>query len=136
MEKFVKMLLALKLYIKQYHWLAKGYDNHILADKLEEELDEYIDEAAELFTIKSEDLSGIYAANILGSASEHLKDFYSGEDMKLYFPNLISLIVEILDFCSTFKGEGVLQAGYGDYVGRLSNLLLKKLYLLEIQRKK
>lgn len=136
MEKLAVMLLALKLYIKEYHWLAKGYENHILADKLEEDIDEYIDEAAELFTLNNEDLSGIYGKNLLKQASEHIADCYSGPEMKLYFPNLISLVVEILEYCKTYTTTDVLEKGYSDYVGRLSNMMLKKLYLIGIQRSK
>ena len=137
MNKFASMLLALKMYIKQYHWLSKGYENHILADKLEESLDEYIDEAAELFVLRGKYLDDISGLNILVDAKQFIGGYYIGQDMNNMLRDIVSIIKEILILAQSFGvEEEILKDGYGDYISRLSNLLLKKLYLLDVQLKK
>lgn len=83
MNKFVIMLLAFKMYVKQFHWLAKGYENHILADKLEDEIDDYIDEAAELYNVNNDAPDNLYAKYILEGAENFLNTYslYRGKEM-------------------------------------------------------
>lgn len=139
MSRFVSMLLAFKMYVKQYHWLARGYENHILADKLEEDLDDYIDEAAELYNVNNDTQDNLYAKVILDYSSNWLNGagIYKGTDMKLHLDTLLKLAGQIIEECATNTGaEGAVKQAYGDYYSRLSNLMVKKCYLIYIQQRK
>lgn len=139
MNKFIVQLLAFKMYVKQFHWLAKGYENHILADKLEEDLDDYIDEAAELYNVNNDTPDSMYAKNILDGASNYLNSasVYRGEDMNLHIDSMLKMAGQIIEDCSVNPGaEGVVKQAYSDYYSRLSNLMVKKCYLLYIQHRK
>lgn len=140
MNRMIVLLLAFKMYVKQFHWLAKGYENHILADKLEEDLDDYIDEAAELYNVNSEFRDSLYAKNLLEFASNYLKNqigAYTGSDMNLHIDSMLKMAGQIIEDCSANPGaEGVVKQAYSDYYSRLSNLMVKKCYLLYIQQRK
>lgn len=69
MQSILIILIALKQYIKQYHWQAKSYQEHILADKLEEGLEDYIDEVAELSVVIDLSDESLKANMLLGKAS-------------------------------------------------------------------
>ena len=129
------MLLGLKMYIKQYHWLAVGYENHILADKLEEELDDYIDEAAELFAVSSEDVHSLDAYQVLDRAKAFVQSNVTADDMVDIRAAIIKQMTAILSYCKSDLGQPELKQAFGDYTGRLSNLLVRKLYLIDIQNK-
>lgn len=136
MDKFVSMLLGLKMFVKQYHWLAKGYENHILADKLEEELDDYIDEAAELFAVSSEETHALDAYQVLERAKSFVQETKVVPDtMEDLRGSMIKIITSIMSYCRQDMGNNELKQPFGDYTGRLSNLLLRKLYLLDVQGK-
>ena len=136
MDKFVSMLLGLKMLVKQYHWLARGYENHILADKLEEELDDYADEAAELFVVSSEGTNALDAKIVLGRAQSFIEaEKTNVDDMESLRASLIRVMTSIISYCGNEMPQEELKQPFGDYLGRLSNLLLRKLYLLDIQNK-
>ena len=123
------------MYVKQYHWLAKGYDEHILADKLEDELDNYIDEAAELFAVTHNDLMFLMSEQVLGNAHTFVTENTDIKKPDLH--NLINLITLVMLNCKTVAAEdNDFKQAVSDYTGRLSNLLLRKLYLIEVQIKK
>lgn len=128
------MLLGLKMYVKQYHWLAKGYLEHILADKLEEELDDYIDEAAELYAVSHNNLISLTSAQTLGNAHSFIIE--NTDDKKSELDNLINLITLVMMNCKVVAEEdNDFKQPIGDYLGRLSNLLMRKLYLIDVQMK-
>ena len=133
MEKFVYMLLGLKMTIKQYHWLAKGYDEHILADKLEEELDDYMDEAAELSLVVTDKFADFYSRHILEEAKEFVERTVDDNGDLIA---IAGLITTIMGECRKPVEEDVVKQPFGDYLGRLSNLLMRKLYLIEVQQRK
>ena len=134
MEKLVYMLLGLKMTVKQYHWLAKGYDEHILADKLEEELDDYMDEAAELSLVVTDKFADFHSKNILEKAKNFVDEVIVVEEDYLF--SIAGIITTIMGECRKPVEEDLLKQPYGDYLGRLSNLLMRKLYLIDIQQKK
>lgn len=140
MGALLSLLLGFKMYVKQYHWLARGYENHILADELEKELDDYIDEAAELHNINDDTQDGdqmLLATHILFSASNVVGDKYRGNDMNLTLDSLLQLAGSIIEECSLKPGaEGATEQAFGDYYGRLSNLMVRKCYLINLQRRK
>jgi hypothetical protein len=134
MEKFVYMLLALRMTIKQYHWLAKGYEEHILADRLEEELDDYMDEAAELSLVVTDKFADFYSKNVLEKARKFIDEVAVLEGDNLF--TISGLITTIMGECRKPVEEDLLKQPFGDYLGRLSNLLMRKLYLIDIQNKR
>lgn len=139
MNKFVYMLLAFKMYVKQYHWLSAGYENHILADKLEEDLDDYIDEAAEFYNVNNDNPDPLFAKHILDESSNLLNasKIYNGSDMSQYLNSLLSFASEIIEECYKTPGaEGPVAQAYSDYYSRLSSLMVKKCYLINLQNRR
>lgn len=134
MERLVYMLLGLKMTVKQYHWLAKGYEEHILADRLEEDLDDYLDEAAELSLVVSDKSEPYTSKYILEKAKEFVDNTYVEGTGDLFL--ISGIITTIMGECRKPVEEDVLKQPFGDYLGRLSNLLMRKLYLIDIQNKK
>lgn len=133
MEKFVYMLLGLKMTIKQYHWLAKGYEEHILADRLEEDLDDYLDEAAELSVVITDDFANFSSIHILEEAKNFVNRIVVDESGDLIA--ISGIITTIMAECRKPVGDDSLKQPFGDYLGRLSNLLMRKLYLIDVQNK-
>ena len=125
MEKILFTLIALKQYIKQYHWQAKSYQEHILADKLEEDLEDYIDEVAELSLVT--ETPNVEAKHLLGEATS----FLNGKD-KADLSTLGELFAELLEELQSVN-EQVKLLGIADLTGRLSNSVLRKLYLIKLQ---
>lgn len=136
MKELLSNLIALKQYIKQYHWLAAGYENHILADKLEEDLDGQIDELAELMIASGEEENIFYAKNIFSDASIAVDNVYAGRGMDEMLKNLAGLFARVLELAKKPVADEMLSLAFGDFCGRLSNSVLRKLYLIQIQLKK
>ena len=132
MKELLFNLIGLKQYIKQYHWLAKGYDNHILADRLEEGLEEQIDELAELLLAIDEN-NNVSADYLLREAANKVP---SGQiaDMHVILQNIANMCGVILGICKdNHSGNELAELAFSDYLGRLSNSLVRKLYLIQIQ---
>lgn len=132
MKELLYNLIGLKQYIKQYHWLAKGYDNHILADRLEEGLEEQIDELAELL-LAIDETTNVSADYLLREASNKVP---SGQiaDMHVILQNIANMCGVILGICkNNHSGNELAELAFSDYLGRLSNSLVRKLYLIQIQ---
>ena len=133
MRDILIYLIALKQYIKQYHWLAKGYENHILADKLEDGLETEIDELAELILATDEN-TNIMASELLQAASEKILPSAQSGEMKQILQSIATMSGQILGMCKNTKPANELaELAFADYLGRLSNSLLRKLYLIQIQ---
>ena len=128
MHKLLVILIALKQFIKQYHWQAKSYQEHILADKLEEGLEDYIDEVAEISVVV--DFEEKLEANLLlGEASLYLKDKGTA-DLDTMVKILGDLEKELV-----YTNDRAKLLGISDLTGRLSNSLLRKIYLIQLQLK-
>lgn len=144
MKNLLQTLIGLKQYIKQYHWLAKGYENHILADKLEDGLEEQIDELAELGLASFSEDSDFYAKDLLSGAGTTLENAYTGTDMTETLKAIAGLFGNILTLSKQTQeelkdhltGQNLAELAFSDYLGRLSNSALRKLYLIQIQLNK
>lgn len=144
MKELLYNLIGLKQYIKQYHWLAKGYDNHILADKLEDGLEEQIDELAELGLASFSEDADFYAKDLLAGANTMIENSYTGTDMNEtlkaiagLFGNVLTLSKQTQDELKEhLTGQNIADLAFSDYLGRLSNSALVKLYLIQIQLNK
>lgn len=128
MHKVLVILIAIKQFIKQYHWQASSYQEHILADKLEEDLEDYIDEVAELSVLAENDDRKLEAKLLLGEATNFLNG--KGNATLLNIANAFSELAEELHQLSA-KTEYI---GLNDLYGRLSNLILRKIYLIQLQK--
>ena len=136
MTELLKTLIGLKQYIKQYHWLAAGYENHIFADKLEDDLDAQIDELAELLLASGEEDNAFYAKNLLKDATIAVDDIYTGDGMEEMLKALVGLFGRVLSLAKQPIEDEMLETAFADFRGRLSNSVLRKLYLIQIQLKK
>lgn len=127
MKDILVTLIALKQYIKQYHWQAKSYQEHILADKLEEDLEDYIDETAELSVVVEQTDEHLQAGKLLDEASTILPE---GADSTLR--QIALLLVALNDNLKDSKPK-VGEMGVEDLFSRLSNSILRKIYLIHLQ---
>ena len=133
MKELLYNLIGLKQYIKQYHWLAKGYDNHILADKLEDDLDEQIDELAELLLAIDEN-TNVSADYLLREATTRIPQTGLHPEMHVILQNIANMCGVILGICKdNHSGNELAELAFSDYVGRLSNSIVRKLYLIQLQ---
>lgn len=127
MEKILVALIAIKQAIKQYHWQTNSYQTHILADKLEEGLEDYIDEVAELSVLTQPNDRHLEAKNLLEKSSNFLtKVGY------LQLIDILELFGKLQDAITTYN-DTTEDIGLKDLCGRLSNTLLRKAYLIQLQ---
>lgn len=129
MKDILVTLIALKQYIKQYHWQAKSYQEHILADKLEEGLEDYIDETAELSVVVEQTDEHLQAGKLLAEAASILPE---GADSTLR--QIALLLVALNDKLKELKPK-VGEMGVEDLFSRLSNSILRKIYLIHLQER-
>lgn len=129
MQEILILLIAIKQYIKQYHWQAKSYQEHILADKLEEDLEDYIDEVAELSIVAELSEKQVKAKDLLDKAAQCL-----GNEDKVDLLSIMNLFVSLSDEVNAFE-EKAEALGLKDLCGRLSNTILRKIYLIHLQDK-
>lgn len=126
MEDILIILIAIKQAVKQYHWNAKTYQEHLLGERLLEDIEDYIDEVAEISKVNQED-PNLSAKFLLGEASDILenKDY---DDIK----NIGNLFYALLQELNAQEEKAVI-IGIKDIYSRLSNATLRKLYLINTQ---
>ena len=129
MKEILVTLIALKQYIKQYHWQAKSYQEHILADKLEEGIEDYIDETAELSVVVEQTDEHLQAGKLLAGAATILPE---GADSTLR--QIALLLVALNDNLKELKPKAG-EMGVEDLFSRLSNSILRKIYLIHLQER-
>lgn len=129
MEDILIILIAIKQAVKQYHWNAKSYQEHLLGERLLEGIEDYIDEVAEISKVNQED-PNLSAKFLLGEASGILenKDY---NDIK----NIGQLFYALLQELNEIEDKAVI-IGIKDIYSRLSNAILRKLYLINTQASK
>ena len=126
MKDILVTLIALKQYIKQYHWQAKSYQEHILADKLEEGLEDYIDETAELSVVVEQTDEHLQAGGLLDVAAKILPEG------KAELQQVALLLIRLNQQLKELKPK-VGEMGVEDLLSRLSNSILRKIYLIHLQ---
>ena len=128
MQKILILLIAIKQFIKQYHWQATSYQDHLLGDRLLEDIEDYIDETAEL-SVLFEGKEPLAASVLLGKASLYLsgKGNATLEEIAKAFGNLSDELTRL--------SANTDDNGLKDLFGRLSNTVLRKLYLIQTQGK-
>lgn len=126
MEELLIILIAIKQAIKQYHWNATTYQEHLLGDRLLEGIEDYIDEVAEISKVDQEN-PNLGAKHLLAEASKYLADT-DYNNLK----NLAWLFYSLLQEINTLD-EKTMVVGIKDIYSRLSNTALRKLYLINTQ---
>jgi len=126
MEQILIDLIAIKQAIKQYHWNATSYQDHLLGERLLEGLEDYIDEVAEISKVNQEnpDLS---AQTLLTEASKHIGDRNCNS-----IKAIANLLYELIQELNSLE-ESATIIGVKDIFSRLSNSALRKLYLIDTQ---
>lgn len=126
MEDILIILIAIKQAVKQYHWNATSYQDHLLGERLLEDIEDYIDEVAEIANINKEE-TNLDAKYLLEKASDFLekKDY---NDIR----NIGGLFYALLQELNELEDKAVI-IGIKDIYSRLSNATLRKLYLINTQ---
>ena len=65
MKNLTNILTALHQYLKQYHLLAKGYENHLLAERLDEGMSESLESSIDRLKELALGMGGTEAYDIL-----------------------------------------------------------------------
>lgn len=129
MKDILVTLISLKQYIKQYHWQAKSYQEHILADKLEEGLEDYIEETAELSVVVEQTDEHLQAGKLLAEAANIVS-----EDNESPLRKIAYLLVALNEDLKKLK-QNTVEMGVEDLFSRLSNSILRKIYLIHLQER-
>lgn len=126
MEHILIILIAIKQAVKQYHWNATSYQDHLLGERLLEDIEDYIDEVAEIANINKEE-TNLDAKYLLEEASDFLekKDY---NDIR----SIGGLFYALLQELNELEDKAVI-IGIKDIYSRLSNATLRKLYLINTQ---
>lgn len=133
MRDLLILLISLKQLIKQYHWFANGYASHIFADRLEEGLESEIDELAELILAVDES-ANLNADYLLREAAQKVIASGQRPDTKVLLQNIANTCGTILELAKNNKVTNpMVELAFNDYLGRLSNSLVRKLYLIQLQ---
>lgn len=133
MRDIIVYLIALKQTVKQYHWFANGYAEHILADKLEDGLDDEIDELAELILAVDEN-TNLSADYLLREAAGKVISAGQKPSSQVILQNIANMCGSILELAKNNKvNNPMVELAFSDYLGRLSNSLVRKLYLIQLQ---
>jgi len=127
MTEILIILIALKQAIKQYHWQATSYQDHILADKLEEGLEDYIDEVAELSVLITGNKEQLAANVLLAKASLFIRD-----KSKISLKDILEIFGTLQEKLGDYS-ERTKDIGLSDLCGRLTNSILRKAYLIQLQ---
>lgn len=126
MRKVLMILMAIQRAAKGIHYHTGGaqfFSDHLLADRIYEDLDDLIDEIQENYFLgKEEDAPA--QKDLLKGAAELVPD--ETEDMKLAFTALDQLLLDGINTLQTTSELSALTAGDNDLIGRICSDLQKK----------
>lgn len=118
-NKLITLLLAIANYSKDIHYNAKGaafYSEHLLADRVSENIYDYIDSIKEVFFLAA-DKEPLSSKEYLKKASELIPDI---KDDKQSFKSLSDLLVDALKHIETLKD---LTKGEENLIGNIAENL-------------
>lgn len=150
MKKLTNILTALHQYIKQYHWLAKGYENHLLAERLDEDMSESL--AAGIDRLKElalgmggpEAESIAFAENSLTGALEELRSGFAPVELNSLetdkvLMNIGTFIKRYLEeaeaYSATLNGT-IFKGSVDNAIFAIGEDMVRRAYLLNIQLNK
>lgn len=127
MNKLLKMLLAVKMFAKDIHYKAKGasfYSDHLLADEIGKDIDDYMDEINEIYYLgRGEEAPA--SSDILNGALEFIPE---GGEVDLMFGNMQNLLLDVLTHIEELADNPKedLTLGDNDLLSRISSYLEQK----------
>ena len=122
-NNLITLLIALQNYCKDIHYNVKGesfYSKHIFADRIQENINEYIDKIKEI-CILGNDEDTLPSKDYLQQAINYIPDISSND--KDNFKRLEQLIVTILTLIEQLEGTKGEQNLYGAIAEDLQNSL-------------
>lgn len=125
---FLQLIVNLELthaISKQLHYDASGatfYGNHLLFDRIDENLLDFVDEIKENFYMAN-DIPVPTAADIISTMSNQI--------LSVNTPETLSETIKMaIENCNLLDESGELESGEVDLIGKIANALMKKLGFL------
>ena len=122
-NKLIAQLIAICNYAKDIHYNAKGdafYSKHLLADRIQDNISEYIDQIKEICFLGN-DVETLPSAEYLLKATSYIPAIQ--EDDKANFKSLEMLIVSTLATIEGLEGTKGEENLYGNIAQDLQNSL-------------
>ena len=148
MERLVHILVAFRQYLKQYHWLANSYEDHLLAERLIEEMSESLDDSIDRL-VELALGAGVHhevAGAVIGlkGALLELEGLGTSEELKstensVVLNNIakfISLYLKTADEVSKGYEGTILKSGIDNAIFSISEDMIRRAYLVGIQLEK
>lgn len=148
MERLVHILVAFRQYLKQYHWLANSYEDHLLAERLIEEMSESLDDSIDRL-VELALGAGVHqevAGAVIGlkGALLELEELGTSEELKstetsVVLNNIarfISLYLKTADEVSKGYEGTTLKSGIDNAIFSISEDMIRRAYLVGIQFEK
>ena len=126
MRKVLMILMAIQRAAKGIHYHTGGaqfFSDHLLADRIYDDLDDLIDEIQENYFLGKEEEAPAQK-DLLKGAAELVPD--ETDDMKLAFTALDQLLLDGINTLQTTSELSALTAGDNDLIGRICSDLQKK----------
>lgn len=131
-NKLIEYLIAICNYSKDIHYNSKGdafYSKHLLADRIQDNLSEYIDQIKEIFFLAS-DKSPLPSGEYLSRATSLIPEIV--EEDKANFLSMQNLLVVTLQHIESIKD---LTKGEENLIGAIAQDLQNSLGLVNLQIK-
>lgn len=127
--EIIDLLLALKLLSEETHLLSTSYSDHLLAEKIQEDLDESIDALKEISIYCLGAMEVASAKRSFKAANSYLEKVEQSDSIEQRFSYLKEIIDKCLSYCATFETKK--DIGLQTIVGDISRDLARKGYLLK-----
>ena len=132
-NKLIALLIAIQNYSKDIHYNAKGdafYSKHILVDRVQENLYDYIDSIKEVFFLGGSNKEPLSSKEYLKKAIEFIPDIK--KDDKKSFEELRDLLITTIKHIEKIK---TLSKGEENLIGTIAENLQTSLGLINQQIK-
>ncbi len=118
MFELIQILIAFKYSCKMNHWKTDTYSHHLLFDRLQEDMDDIIDDVAEKYFMAS------------GKKSQIAADPLKSELIELDLPKGVD---NILNHINTLLESGEYSEGVQSLLSGISEAMTEKLALLSMK---
>lgn len=118
MNELIAKLIAIKETAKAIHYFNIGYESHLLADRIANGIDEYIDSLKEL--VIGDDEYPLTGIEYLQKAIEIIPDIKQ-KDNRINFIKLYELITETLTYIQTMELDRAQENLIGAIAEKLKN---------------
>ena len=131
-NKLIEYLIAISNFVKDIHYNCKGeafYSKHLLADRIEENIADYLDQIKEVFFLAA-DKEPLPSGEYLSRATSFIPEI--AEEDKANFKSMQNLLVVTLQHIETLKD---LTKGEENLIGAIAENLQTSLGLTNKQIK-